>query len=205
VDGAKALLQGAGFKVVGGALQDPTGKKVTITLSDPSGWSDYQTDLEIIKDNLSQIGIAATIDKADQNAWFGNVDTGNFGAVLHWTNGGATPYDIFENIMDGALYKPVGTSGVGGNYGRFQDPAATAALQQYANATDDATRTTALNTLQQIMVDQMPMVPLMAANAGGEYSTKNWVGWPDDSNAYAPAQPTLINALDIVLHLTPAK
>ena len=38
-----------------------------------------------------------------------------------------------------------------------------------------------------------------------EYSTKIWVGWPDDGNPYAPAQPTLINALDIVLHLTPAK
>jgi len=204
VDGAKALLTTAGFKLDGTTLKDPSGKPVTIKLSDPAGWSDYQTDLEIIKDNLSTIGIAATIDKADQNAWFGNVDTGNFGAVLHWTNGGATPYDIYQNIMDGALLKPVGTSGVGGNYGRFNSPDATAALLQYATATDDAARTTAMNTLQKIMVEQMPMVPLMAANVGGEFSSKNWVGWPSDANPYAGGQPTIPGSLDVLLHLTPA-
>ncbi len=129
VAGAKTLLTSAGFTFAGNTLKDPSGKAVTLTLSDPAGWSDYQTDLEIIKDNLSQIGITAKIDKANQDAWFKNVDTGNFDAVLHWTNSGATPYDMYENIMDGAIYKPVGTAGVAGNYGRFQSPEATAALK----------------------------------------------------------------------------
>jgi peptide/nickel transport system substrate-binding protein len=61
-----------------------------------------------------------------------------------------------------------------------------------------------MNTLQQIMVAQTPMVPTSAANVGGEYSTKHWVGWPGPANQYAPAQPTLPNALDIVLHLRPS-
>jgi len=204
VDGAKALLTSNGFKLDGTTLKGPDGKPVTVTLSDPSGWSDYQTDLEIIKDDLSQIGIAAKVDKANQDAWFKNVDTGNFEAVLHWTNGGATPYDLYENIMNGDLLKPIGTAGVGGNYGRYNNPDATAALKAYATAADDASRATALNKLQDIMVNQMPMVPLMAANAGGEYSTKNWVGWPDEANPYGPIQPTQINALDVVLHLKPA-
>ncbi len=204
VPGAKALLTSHGYTYAGNTLKDPSGKAVTITLADPSGWSDYQTDLEIIKDNLSQIGITAKINKENQDAWFKDVDTGNFDAVLHWTNGGATPYDLYENIMDGALYKPIGTGGVGGNYGRYQNPAATAALQSYATASDDATRAAAMSTLEGIMVNQMPMIPLMAANAGGEYVTTHWVGWPSDSNPYAPAQPTDLNALDIVLHLTPA-
>lgn len=201
---AKTLLTNAGFKYNGTTLEDPTGKPVTITLSDPAGWSDYITDLQIIKDNLATIGITATVDMANQAAWTSNVDTGNFQAVLHWTNGGATPYDMYENIMDGAIYKPVGTGGVAGNYGRFQDPAATAALQQYANATDAATRTQALNTLEQIEVTQVPVIITMAANAGAEYSTKNWVGWPDAANPYAAPQPTLPTSLQVVLHLTPA-
>jgi peptide/nickel transport system substrate-binding protein len=204
VAGAKSTLTAAGFTYNGSTLMDPTGKAVTFTLSDPSGWSDYQTDLAIIKDNLSQIGIDAKIDKANEDAWTKNVDTGNFDAVMHWTNNGATPYDEYESIMDGALYKPIGASGVNGNYGRYQNPAATTALSQYANASDAATRTAALNTLQDIMVNQMPMIPTSAANAGGEYSTKHWTGWPSADNPYAPAQPTQPNALDILLHLQPA-
>jgi peptide/nickel transport system substrate-binding protein len=204
VDAAKKELTTAGFTFDGNTLKDPTGKPVTITLTNPAGWSDYITDLEIIKDNLSKIGIVATVDKANQDAWTKAVDEGNFDAAMHWTNGGATPYDIYQNIMDGSIVKPIGTGGVSGNYGRFQSPEATAALQQYANASDNASRTAAMNTLQKIMVEQMPMVPTSAANAGGEYSTKNWTGWPEEQNPYAPAQPSLLNSLDIVLHLKPA-
>lgn len=204
VEGAKQELTAAGFKLEGDVLSDPSGKPVTITLTDPAGWSDYITDLEIIKDNLSTIGIKATVDKANQDAWFKAVDEGNFDATMHWTNGGATPYDIYQNIMDGKIYKPIGKGGVSGNYGRFQNAEATKALDEYANATDDATRTKALNALQKIMVEQMPVIPTSASNVGGMYNTKNWIGWPDEQNQYAPAQPTQQNALQIVLNLKPA-
>jgi peptide/nickel transport system substrate-binding protein len=204
VDGAKADLASAGFKLEGDTLKDPTGKPVTMKLTDPAGWSDYITDLEIIKDNLSQIGIKATVDKANQDSWFKAIDEGNFDAAMHWTNGGATPFDIYQNIMDGKILKPVGKGGVSGNYGRFNSPEATKALDEYANAKDESARTAALNTLQKIMVEQMPVIPTSASNVGGLYSTKHWVGWPDESNQYAPAQPTQQNALQIVLNLKPA-
>ena len=204
VEGAKALLTGAGFTFDGTTLKDPTGKPVTLTLTDPAGWSDYQTSLEIVKDNLSKIGITATVDKANQDAWFKNVEEGNFDATFRWTNQGATPYDIYQTVMDGTLLKPVGTASPQGNFGRFDSPEATAALKAYANAADDAARTTALNTLQKIFVEQAPMIPVGADNMGGAYSTRNWTGWPDDSNPYAALQVTQANAVDVILHLKPA-
>jgi len=204
VDAAKKLLTDNGYKFDGKTLKDKTGKAVTITLADPAGWSDYITDLEIIKDNLSQIGITATVNKEDQDAWFKDVDTGNFDAVMHWTNGGATPYDLYQNIMDGAILKPIGTGGVAGNYGRFKNDDATTALAAYANASDDASRKAALDKIEDIFVDQMPVLLTTASNVGAEYNTKNWVGWPSDQDPYAPPQPTQINALDVVLHLKPA-
>jgi peptide/nickel transport system substrate-binding protein len=204
VEGAKKVLADAGFKLNGTTLNDPSGKPVKITLTDPSGWSDYQTSLEIVKDNFAQIGIAATVDKANQDAWFRNVEEGKFDATFRWTNGGATPYDIYQTVMDGKVMKKIGTASPGGNFGRFNSPEATAALAAYANATDDAARTTALNTIQKIFVEQVPMIPVGADNIGMAYSTKNWVGWPDDTNPYGAGQPTQANALDVVLHLKPA-
>ncbi len=204
VEGAKQVLTQAGFKLDGTTLIDPSGKPVEITLTDPAGWSDYQTSLEIVKDNLSKIGIAATVEKANQDAWFRNIEEGRFDAAFRWTNGGSTPYDLYQTVMNGALLKPVGTASPGGNFGRFDSPEATEALRQYANASDDATRTAALKTIQKIFVEQVPMVPVGADNIGMAYSTKNWVGWPDDANPYTAGQPTLPNALDVVLHLKPA-
>jgi peptide/nickel transport system substrate-binding protein len=203
VEGAKKLLTDAGFTLAGNTLKDPTGKAVTLTLTDPAGWSDYQTSLEILKDNLSKIGIVATVDKANQDAWFKNVEEGNFDATFRWTNGGATPYDIYQTVMDGAVLKPIGTASPQGNFGRFNNAAATAALKEYANATDDAARTTAMTTLQKIFVEQVPMIPVGADNVGAAYSSKNWTGWPDDSDPYGALQPTQPSALDVVLHLKP--
>ncbi|MFJ8579832.1 ABC transporter substrate-binding protein [Micromonospora sp. NPDC093277] len=204
VEGAKALLTGAGYKLDGNTLKDKTGKPVKLTLTDPSGWSDYQTSLEIVKGNLSQIGIAATIDKANEGAWFANMEQGHFDAAFRWTEGGATPYDIYRTIMDGAQLKPIGTASPAGNFGRFNSQEATDALKAYANATDEAARTAAMSSLQKIFVEQMPMIPVGADQVGGAYSTKNWVGWPDESNPYGALQPTQPNALDVVLHLKPA-
>ena len=204
VEGAKALLTGAGYKFDGNTLKDKAGNPVTITLTDPSGWSDYQTSLEIVKDNLSKIGITATVDKANQDAWFKAVEEGNFEATFRWTEGGATPYDIYRTVMDGTQLKPIGTASPAGNFGRFNNQQATDALKAYATATDDAARTTAMNTLQKIFVEQMPMIPVGADNIGGAYSTKNWIGWPSDADPYAGMQPTQPYALDVVLHLKPA-
>jgi peptide/nickel transport system substrate-binding protein len=204
VEGAKKLLEGAGFKLNGTTLNDPSGKPVKLTLTDPSGWSDYQTSLEIVRDNLKAIGIEATVDKANQDAWFRNVEEGKFDATFRWTNGGATPWNLYQTIMDGKLLKPVGTASPGGNFGRFDSPEATKALNDYANAADDAGRTAALTTIQKIFVEQVPMIPVGADNVGMAYSTKNWVGWPDDTNPYGAGQPTQANALDVVLHLKPA-
>jgi len=204
VEGAKKVLTDAGFKLNGTTLSDPTGKPVKISLADPAGWSDYQTSLEIVKDNLAQIGIAATVVKANQDAWFKDVEEGNFDAVFRWTNGGSTPYDLYQTIMDGTLIKPIGTASPAGNFGRFNNADATKALKDYQNATDDATRTAALATLQKVFVEQVPMIPVGADNVGMAYSTKNWVGWPDETNPYGAGQPTQANALDVVLHLKPA-
>ena len=204
VEGAKKTLTDAGFKLDGTTLTDPSGKPVKLTLTDPAGWSDYQTSLEIVKDNLSKIGITATVEKANQDAWFKNVEEGKFDATFRWTNGGSTPYDIYQTVMDGDLLAPIGKASPAGNFGRFNSPDATAALKSFRQATDDAARTAALNTLQKVFVEQVPMIPVGADNVGMAYSTKNWIGWPDDSNAYGAGQPTQANALDVVLHLKPA-
>lgn len=90
------------------------------------------------------------------------------------------------------------------NFGRFKNAEATAALKEYANATTDAARTKALNTLQKIFVEQAPMIPTAAAPIGAEFSTKNWIGWPSEANPYAPPQHTQRTALEIVLNLKPS-
>ncbi|MCC3654875.1 ABC transporter substrate-binding protein [Streptomyces sp. S07_1.15] len=204
VEAAKKELKKAGYTLADGVLKDPSGKPVKMTLTDPAGWSDYLTGLSIIKDNVKKIGIEAKVRTQTVDAWTTAMNEGDFDASLHWTNSGATPYDMYQNVMDGELYQPIGKPSPGGNFGRFRNEAATDALKEYANASDEGTRTKALNELQRIMVEEVPLISTAAAPIGAEYSTRNWDGWPSESDPYAPPQPTQPNALDVVLRLRPA-
>ncbi|MEV5605985.1 ABC transporter substrate-binding protein [Streptomyces sp. NPDC052299] len=205
VEGAKQVLEKAGFTLSGGVLKDPDGKPVKLTLTDPAGWNDYITGLSIIKDNIKRIGIDAKVKTQTADAWGADVANGNFDATLHWTNSGATPYDMYQNIMDGALLQPIGKPSQSGNFGRFKSTEATEALKDFAQATTDTARKQAMDTLQKIMVEQAPMIPTAAAPVGAEYSTKNWVGWPTEDNPYADPQHTQRTSLEVVLNLKPAK
>jgi peptide/nickel transport system substrate-binding protein len=203
VASAKKELTDNGFSYRGDKLIGPDGNPVTLTMTDPADWNDYQTDLTIIKDNLATIGIDATVDKANADTWFDNIGKGDFEAALHWTNSGTTPYDMYQQIMDSAGLKPIGTAATA-NFGRFTSPEATAALNAYANATDDTSRAAAMAQVEKVFVDQMPMIPTSAGNLGAEFSSKHWNGWPSAEDPYAAPQPTRWGMLDTVLHLTPA-
>ncbi|MBO0918071.1 ABC transporter substrate-binding protein [Streptomyces laculatispora] len=205
VEGAKKILDKAGFTLSGGVLKDPSGKPVKLTFTDPAGWNDYITGLAIIKDNIKKLGIEAKVKTQTAEAWGADVANGNFDATLHWTNSGATPYDMYQNIMDGALLQPIGKASQLGNFGRFKNTEATEALKDFASATTDTVRITAMNTLQKIMVEQAPMIPTAAAPIGAEYSTKNWVGWPTEADPYADPQHTQPSSLEVVLKLKPSK
>ena len=203
IDRAKQLLGDAGFTFDGDTLTAPDGTPVTMKLVDPSGWSDYLADLQIIADNLAQIGIKAEVETMTVDAWSTALAEGDFDASIHWTNTGVTPWDIFANIMDGAQLKDLGEPAAW-NFGRFDSEEATDAIAQYARTDDEETRTKALEVLQRIMVEEVPAIPLVAGPIGANYSQKHWTGWPDEDNPYAMPQPTQPSASMIVMKLRSA-
>jgi len=204
VDGAKALLTDAGYTWEGDKLVDPDGEKVTFELTNPAGWNDYLTALDLIKNAAAKLGVDATVNPVNQDGWFADViPPGNFQASLHWTDGGATPWDMYADQFDGAQYKKLGEA-ASWNFGRFQDDDATKAFADYAAATDDATRQAAMDTIQKVYVEQVPAIPIWSRPATAQYSSLNYTGWPSEDDPYNQPQPTGVQAAQIVMNLEPA-
>lgn len=203
VEGAQALLADAGYTLDGDTLMDPDGNAVTFSLTNPTGWSDYLSTLQIISEAVKPLGIEATVDAMDADSWFSAIADGDFQASLHWTDGRATPWNTYADMMDGSFYEELGTH-ADWNFGRFQNDDATAALATYAGTTDDTERADALATIQQVFVDEVPAIPVLARPSAAQYSTANYVGWPSDDDPYANPQPTGIQASLILMTLVPA-
>ena len=204
VDGAKKVLTDAGYTFDGDTLVDPDGEPVTFQLSVPQGWNDYVTGISLIAESVKAIGVEASVDTPDSDSWWAAKGTGDFDAILHWTETGATPYDIYSDTMDARWLKPVGEA-ADYNFGRFDSPEATAALDAYLAATTDEDRATAIAAAQKIFVDQVPVMPIGTRPFITEFNTRNYVGWPSDDDPYINADPTQPTAVLILTQLEPAE
>jgi len=205
VDGAKKVLTDAGYTWKDGALMDPSGAPVSFTLQDPQGWNDYVTGIQLVATQVKNtLGADAKVATPDANTWFGNLSSGNFDAALHWSGSGSNPWHIYDDVMNGAYLQQASGGQVSDNFGRYDNPTATALLQKYASASDDATRTDTLNQIQRIFVEDVPAIPIGTHPTLGEYNTRSFVGWPSEDNQYATADPTAPSAVQVVMKLTPA-
>ncbi|WP_163188667.1 ABC transporter substrate-binding protein [Cellulosimicrobium sp. SL-1] len=204
VDGAKKVLTDAGYTFDGDSLVDPDGEPVTFRLSVPQGWNDYVTGISLIAESVKAIGVEATVDTPDSDSWWAAKGTGDFDAILHWTETGATPYDIYSDTMDARWLKPVGEA-ADYNFGRFDSPEATAALDAYLAATTDEDRATAIAEAQKIFVEQVPVMPIGTRPFITEFNTRSYVGWPSDDDPYINADPTQPTAVLILTQLKPAE
>ena len=204
VDGAKKVLTDAGYTFEGDSLVDPDGEPVTFRLSVPQGWNDYVTGISLIAESVKAIGVEATVDTPDSDSWWAAKGTGDFDAILHWTETGATPYDIYSDTMDARWLEPVGEA-ADYNFGRFDSPEATAALDAYLAATTDEDRATAIAEAQEIFVEQVPVMPIGTRPFITEFNTRSYVGWPSDDDPYINADPTQPTAVLILTQLEPAE
>ncbi|WP_435737161.1 ABC transporter substrate-binding protein [Cellulosimicrobium sp. PMB13] len=204
VDGAKKVLEDAGYTLDGETLVDPDGEPVTFDLQVPQGWNDYVTGISLIAESVKALGVEATVTTPDSDTWWAAKGTGDFDAILHWTETGATPYDLYSDMMDGRWLKPVGEA-ADYNFGRYDNPEATAALDEFANATDDATRTAAIEKVQKIFVEDVPAMPIGTRPFISEFNTRSYTGWPSDADPYTNADPTQPSAVLILTELEPVE
>ena len=151
------------------------------------------------------LGADAKVATPDADTWTSNVATGNFDAVLHWTGSGTNPWHIYDDVMNGAYLAQASGGKVADNFGRYDNPEATALLAQYAQASDDAVRTDALNKLQKIFVEDVPAIPIGTHPQLGEYNTRSFTGWPSEDDQYATADPTQATAVQVVMKLKPVQ
>jgi peptide/nickel transport system substrate-binding protein len=199
------LLSSAGFtKGSDGIYADKSGKKLSFSINVVTGWTDWVTADQIISTNLKAIGIDARVNSISFNSYFSALQMGTFDMAISWTNPGPTPFFLYDSLLNSTNSAAIGKQ-ANSNWERWMDPNTDKMLAQYATTTDSSLQQQALNGLQQIMVEQLPSIPLVYGATWYEYSTRNFTGWPNANNAYAsPAAFDFPDAAVVALNLTPA-
>jgi peptide/nickel transport system substrate-binding protein len=200
---AKSILEAAGWKMGSNGYFQMGGKTLAFSITDPSAYTDFITDDQIMAQELKAVGMDVTVNGTSVQAWTTDLQTGHFQAIAHWGNGGPTPYYLYDNWLDTSLTAPIGKLATG-DYERYYNSTAEADLKSFASTDDTATQLADVVSMEKLVATQLPVIPLFYGVAWFEYNTSKFTGWPSPSDPYAPGEPAGPFNEITVLHLKPA-
>jgi peptide/nickel transport system substrate-binding protein len=200
-DAVNSIMTGAGYAKDGKGYWAKNGQEVAFKIEDPTAYTDYYQASQIMSQDLKKVGFNVEPNGVDANKWYADLAAGTFDSAIHWSSTGPSPYATYDSWLDPALAQGNNASG---DYGRFENADATAALAAYAKAGTEADAKTAIEALAKVMSEQVPVAPIMYAAGWYEYNTKNYSGWVDKDNQYMDPSPNPANVEYVVLHLVPS-
>lgn len=200
---AKQILTQDGYTLGSDGIFAKDGKKLSFSVMNIGGYSDWVASMSVIQQELKAAGIQVTPQNLAQNDFTSRLYSGNFQLAYYDQPGGPTPYYEFRQWLYSKNSAPIGKNAAT-NWERYINPATDKLLDDYAVTTDTATQHQIVDKLQQVLLSDVPYIPVTTAVNWFQYNTATFTGWPTPSNPYAlPAAYAYPDMGQVLLHLAP--
>jgi peptide/nickel transport system substrate-binding protein len=202
---ATSLLESAGFHMgSNGIMANAAGQQLSFSVLNIGDYSDWVASVQVIQQELKTVGIQITPVNLSNTDFVSDLDYGKYQlAYYDQQTFGPSAYYELNNWLNSANTAPVGKSAAS-NYERWTSPSTDQLFNQYATTTDPATQQSIMNQIQNVMVTEVPIIPVVEAVDWYQYDTGSFSGWPTSGNPYA--QPSAYSYPDneqVLLHLAP--
>ena len=196
---AAKLLEQDGWVKDSSGYYAKNGKELAFSISFPSAYTDIAAPAQVIVSQLKDAGMKVSIDGVAVNDINKMTASGKFETTIGYpVDSAPTVYSFYNNIMNPAYYKPIGTdTPTYQNIQRYQNPEAAQLLAEYPNAATDADRKAIIAKLEGIWIKTLPMVTLFYWGYYGDWSTAKATGFPDESDPYFAPNPNVVVATRI--------
>ncbi len=203
---AKSMLADAGYKTGSdGFVTNKDGSPIKLTISVPTGWSDWEAARDIIVTSLKAAGINTESKPLDYNGLVDARNSGNFDLVINnEVQVSNTPWTYYDYIFHMPLQQGAGKNR---NYGGYENPDAWALVQQLDKTpvTDVAAMQGITSKLQKAFLTDLPVIPMWYNGMWSQVSNSVWTNWPcsaDTCNHHLPSTWNGYWQLGAVLMLT---
>ncbi len=213
-DKAKKLLDEAGYVDRNGdGWRDlPNGQTIDLKIIVPYGWTDWMQAAIIIADNLKAVGIKAEADFPAYGVYADKMYKGEFDLLIN--NFGSfvspTPYTLYNWLLWQDA-PPEGKYSWSGNFGRYYNKQVREILEEIAHTplSDTAKLKQLYRQLEEILLKDVPYIPLWYNAYWFQATTFYWKGWPTENDPYGVPCTWQGRWQDggllVLLHLRPAK
>jgi peptide/nickel transport system substrate-binding protein len=202
---AQQTLEQDGWAKGSDGIYAKGGKKLSVTCLVVTGYSDYISALQVIQQELKAAGIDFKTKEVSYANFATAQEVGDFEMIITNNYSEGSAYSWYNRAYGGKQTAPLGKIAAS-NYSRFSNPDIDQALLTIANTPPDQKDAikAQIQKIQDIVVAQLPYIPLQQSSAQIEYRTVNATGWPTEDNHYALATPFLGPDMGIVAkNLTP--
>jgi len=201
---ARRLLASAGLRPGrDGVLADRAGHKLTFSVLDVAGYTDWMAAVQVIERDLKAVGIAVQPENVSGNSYENRLSYGRFQLAYGSQAGGPTPYyELWQWLYSGST-APVGQPAAT-NFDRYSNPATDRLLAAYEATASTAAQHLIVARLEQAVLTDVPFIPVTEAADWFEYDAAAFSGWPTGAHPYA--QPSVYISPDwgqVLLRLVP--
>ncbi|HEX4832307.1 MAG TPA: ABC transporter substrate-binding protein [Trebonia sp.] len=200
---AQSLLTADGYVKGSDGIYAKNGQKLSFTVINIGGYSDWVASMSVIQSELKAVGIGLSPDNLAQTDDLAKLQSGDYQLAYYAQTSGPTPYYEFRQWLYSGNSAPIGKQAAS-NWERYNNPATDKLLASYATTTDSATQHGIVNQLQQVVLSDVPYIPITEEVGWFQYNTASFTGWPTPANPYAlPAAYAYPDMGQVLLHLAP--
>lgn len=200
---AIAILKAAGYKLAPTGIMEKNGKKLSFTIINDGGYSDWVAAVNVLQADLKAVGIQITPMNESYTTWVANVYAGHFDLAYEEEAGGPGPYYELRQMLYSANSAPIGQT-ASSDWERYSTSHTDALFDEYAATTSATTQHGIIDQLENVLLSDVPFIPITAAPGWYQYDTKCFGGWVTPQNPYAtPAQYNSPTWGVVLLHLYP--
>lgn len=195
----KALTDAGYAKDSKGRRLGKDGKPISFSFKVPGSYVDWVAAADILIKNLQALGITVSKDTPTPDANNQDRATGNYDMTFGVFGGGCNMYANFSDPLNSARTAPVGKKAAS-NEIRWQDPKTDELLHTLQVSPDEKAQKEAVAGLVDIMMNQVPTIPIWYGAKWFQYDTSKAEGWPSAEDPYADGG----NGQVVLTHLVPA-
>ena len=200
---AISILKAAGYTKGSDGIMQKNGQKLSFSITNNGGFSDWVAAVNVIQTDLKAIGIQVTPKNLAAPAYQAAMYNGTYQLGYYAETGGPNPYYELRQWLYSGNSAPIGQP-AGSNFERYSNSKTDALINEFPKTTSTAEEHSIVNQLQQVMLQQVPVIPITEQVDWFQYDTGTFNGWVTKGNPYA--QPAAYNYPDWgqqMLHLSP--
>jgi len=177
---AAAILEGAGYTMGDdGFYQAPDGSAIELEVTCPFGWTDWMEAINVIATSAQEAGINIQDVTPDYGAWNTALTDGTFDMTLNnWAGMSNTPWTLYNLLFRSPIQEIMGS----GNFGRYDNQVMFDLVDDLARVPvdDEEGMKAACSAIQELMLTDLPMIPLWYNGLWAQFSSAVWTNWPTE-------------------------